>query len=225
MQKNKFTTYLLYAIGEIVLVVIGILIALQINNWNTIKKNVALEKELLSQMKEELEGDLIMLREAKGMSEVALAGGNFILKAVREKRHMDDSLATHFSYTTIPFVFFVPRTSTYENLKSLGFQFISNKKLRNTIQELYTTFEKAQNGQRIFQEEFLITINLYSLEHFDQSNRNRPFDWNALIEDKYFANLMANYVEVHGMMLEEILTSVEENIKHAIEEIEAEISN
>ena len=34
MKKNKFTTYLLYAIGEIVLVVIGILIAVSINNWN-----------------------------------------------------------------------------------------------------------------------------------------------------------------------------------------------
>ncbi len=34
MQKNKFTTYLLYAIGEIVLVVIGILIAVSLNNWN-----------------------------------------------------------------------------------------------------------------------------------------------------------------------------------------------
>ena len=35
--NNKFSKYLLYAIGEIVLVVIGILIALQINNWNNQK--------------------------------------------------------------------------------------------------------------------------------------------------------------------------------------------
>ena len=34
MEKNKTGKYLKYAIGEIVLVVIGILIALQINNWN-----------------------------------------------------------------------------------------------------------------------------------------------------------------------------------------------
>ena len=34
LSENKFSKYLLYAIGEIVLVVIGILIALQINNWN-----------------------------------------------------------------------------------------------------------------------------------------------------------------------------------------------
>ncbi len=37
LTENKLSKYLLYAIGEIVLVVIGILIALQINNWNTSK--------------------------------------------------------------------------------------------------------------------------------------------------------------------------------------------
>jgi hypothetical protein len=34
LSENKFSKYFIYAIGEIVLVVIGILIALQINNWN-----------------------------------------------------------------------------------------------------------------------------------------------------------------------------------------------
>ena len=39
LTGNKFSKYLLYAIGEIVLVVIGILIALSINNWNEFKTN------------------------------------------------------------------------------------------------------------------------------------------------------------------------------------------
>lgn len=43
MKKNRFTTYLLYAIGEIVLVVIGILIAVSLNNWNQLR--IAKEKE------------------------------------------------------------------------------------------------------------------------------------------------------------------------------------
>ena len=38
MEKNKTGKYFKYAIGEIVLVVIGILIALQINNWNEDRK-------------------------------------------------------------------------------------------------------------------------------------------------------------------------------------------
>jgi hypothetical protein len=39
MEKNKTGKYFKYAIGEIILVVIGILIALQINNWNEKKTN------------------------------------------------------------------------------------------------------------------------------------------------------------------------------------------
>jgi len=47
LSKNRFTTYLLYAIGEIVLVVIGILIALQVNNWNEERKNNKEEQQIL----------------------------------------------------------------------------------------------------------------------------------------------------------------------------------
>lgn len=50
--------YFLYAIGEIVLVVIGILIALQINNWNEYRKDRILEKEYLSRLKEDLTFDI-----------------------------------------------------------------------------------------------------------------------------------------------------------------------
>ncbi len=53
LTENKFSKYLIYAIGEIILVVIGILIALQINNWN---ENNKLEKEtykVLLQMRDE----------------------------------------------------------------------------------------------------------------------------------------------------------------------------
>jgi uncharacterized membrane protein YidH (DUF202 family) len=47
MEKNKIGKYLKYAIGEIILVVIGILIALSINNWNENKKNINQSKKHL----------------------------------------------------------------------------------------------------------------------------------------------------------------------------------
>jgi hypothetical protein len=46
-EDNRFIIYWRYAIGEIVLVVVGILIALQINNWNEAKKTLTLEKRIL----------------------------------------------------------------------------------------------------------------------------------------------------------------------------------
>jgi len=56
--ENKFMAYSRYAIGEIVLVVIGILIALQINNWNEGRKEALKEKQLLSNLQGEFKDNL-----------------------------------------------------------------------------------------------------------------------------------------------------------------------
>jgi hypothetical protein len=56
---QKLSRYLLYAIGEIILVVIGILIALQINNWNEDRKSLRAEKEILTNLYDNLGVDSI----------------------------------------------------------------------------------------------------------------------------------------------------------------------
>ena len=61
LTENKFSKYLIYAIGEIVLVVIGILIALQINTWNEQRKKNIEQQQLLKSIKVELEADVKML--------------------------------------------------------------------------------------------------------------------------------------------------------------------
>jgi len=58
METGKTTKYLKYAIGEIILVVIGILIALQINNWNENRKQAIAEKEFYKGIKDDLQQDL-----------------------------------------------------------------------------------------------------------------------------------------------------------------------
>ena len=57
MEKNKTGKYFKYAIGEIILVVIGILIALQINNWNEERKNILIESQLVKNIVEDLRLD------------------------------------------------------------------------------------------------------------------------------------------------------------------------
>lgn len=57
LSQNRFRKYLLYAIGEIVLVVIGILIALSINNWNTTGKDIRKVERYLSEVKNNIQAD------------------------------------------------------------------------------------------------------------------------------------------------------------------------
>ena len=62
LTENKVSKYLLYAIGEIVLVVIGILIALQVNNWNQIRHHKETQAIYLTQLLEETKADSIFFR-------------------------------------------------------------------------------------------------------------------------------------------------------------------
>ncbi|MDO1501189.1 DUF6090 family protein [Winogradskyella maritima] len=57
MEQNKTGKYFKYAIGEIILVVIGILIALQINNWNENRKSLINERVVLTKFLQDLESD------------------------------------------------------------------------------------------------------------------------------------------------------------------------
>ena len=65
LSENKFSKYLLYAIGEIILVVIGILIALQLNTLQVEKKNREIEKVLLKNVKKDLESDIQEFKNVK----------------------------------------------------------------------------------------------------------------------------------------------------------------
>ena len=62
-QAGSIQKYLLYALGEILLVVIGILLALQINNWNEYRKERIMEKNYLLAIKTDLEKDTAFLHQ------------------------------------------------------------------------------------------------------------------------------------------------------------------
>ncbi|MBT8186327.1 MAG: hypothetical protein HKP24_10585 [Croceitalea sp.] len=78
LTENKFKKYLLYAIGEIVLVVIGILIALGINNWNQERKNISLKKSYLENLKVDLKKDIENLRQLDSINTTAETEGLYL---------------------------------------------------------------------------------------------------------------------------------------------------
>jgi len=64
LRLEKFKTYFIYALGEIVLIVIGLLIAWKINNLNEIKKNRVVELKIYKSLNQELDTNLIVLDSA-----------------------------------------------------------------------------------------------------------------------------------------------------------------
>ena len=62
LSEGKTGKYLKYAIGEIILVVIGILIALQINNWNEDRKSEAKKQDYYVQLLDDLNNDIVSVQ-------------------------------------------------------------------------------------------------------------------------------------------------------------------
>ncbi|MBO0341061.1 DUF6090 family protein [Flagellimonas profundi] len=143
LVENKFRKYLAYAIGEIVLVVIGILIALQINNKNQERINRDYELTMLNEIKEALDKDIYNMEGGiKNLEE--LKQSVIVLTTVRNgSTYPHDSLVYHFNNVRQGGIALAINYSPYESIKSTGLDKISNSELRNSITDLYEVKLKA----------------------------------------------------------------------------------
>ena len=141
-MENKFSKYLIYAIGEIILVVIGILIALSINTWNENKKNKIKEIKSLTELRKDLVQNLNDINGNISNLQICKNSNNTILNHFENKIAYNDSLNYHFSML-YPFISFTANQTTYETLKQNGIVLISNDSLRSSISDLYSNRFKA----------------------------------------------------------------------------------
>jgi hypothetical protein len=135
LQQNQFTRYLGYATGEIFLVVIGILIALQINTWNEGRKTKKFEQEILFLIDQNLRQDSVLLVEELIKAKEALELTDRLLEQVALKNY-DDSL-NYWMGKIISFERFKSQASGFEVLKSKGIETISDKELQLALISYY----------------------------------------------------------------------------------------
>lgn len=102
IEQNKMGKYFKYAIGEILLVVIGILIALQINNWNESKKERAQEQELLTQLHSEYTSNLEQLDQKNDLRNMMITASLKLLNYIdKPETRISDSIIKYISQTAI----------------------------------------------------------------------------------------------------------------------------
>ena len=138
MEKNKTGKYFKYAIGEVILVVIGILIALSINNWNEEKHNRDFEVKMLKEIDEALKEDYFFFTEhlINFRNKTELQAVEFFDKTIMSKSVISDSIDFHFNRLN----FGLQPTSNrgpYDALKSSGIDKISNDDLRKKMIYFY----------------------------------------------------------------------------------------
>lgn len=134
LDEGKMGKYLKYAIGEIILVVIGILIALQVNNWNENRQSNVFEREMLTQIHENLANDKMALEKVQANFERAISSIDKILAHGQAK--YPDSLK-YWLGDIIQFERFTSITNSYEALKSNGLDKISDNELRLLLSNYY----------------------------------------------------------------------------------------
>jgi len=150
-DDNQFLKYSRYAIGEIMLVVIGILIALQINNWNQIKTERKVEQEYISSLIEDAKTDLSNFKNAITLNEERINTlDSLILRCYNynTKDKKDPELIMWYLRSLIrpDFVFQTDRTlSQLKN--SGGMRLIENKTKINAIITYEESFERLYNQQ------------------------------------------------------------------------------
>ena len=136
LSDSKTGKYFKYAIGEIVLVVIGILIALQINNWNNDRIERKTETNILNEILVNLEKDIINLNLKIEFNDEKIKRNRDVLEHLEQRTPLTDSLKWSYA-RTLGRGNFQPITVGYENLKSTGINIIQNDSLRIAISELY----------------------------------------------------------------------------------------
>ena len=132
LSENKFSKYLLYAIGEIFLVVIGILIALQINNWNEGNKNHREEINALKDLHKEFVQNKINLKSHIAEKEQTMQKWEHLFKVISNKQLLEtQSIIERTGTGSVPFF---SSHSTLNSLLSSGkIDKISNDSLKKRL--------------------------------------------------------------------------------------------
>ncbi len=226
LNQNRFGKYLLYALGEVFLVVIGILIALYINNANEFKSQRQKELALLTEMSKNLQNDLKDLDyNIKGSAE-RISANEVILKALQERIPMNDSLKPHYGNIHGNFQF-SSNTSAWENLKSVGMDLISNDSLKNNISNLYSTrYSYIDNVTQRVDDRF--QWETFYPQFLDQIDVDQfwvaaaPLNHTALMDNHKFHETLKMNLFIRHFMLD-LYSKAQKDVNSLLSDIESHI--
>ena len=149
LLENKTGKYLKYAIGEIVLVIIGILIALGINENVKDRNNLELRNLYIIQLNDEENRNIKQLNNSKNDTNEMIKEVDTLIQLLMNKEYDNPKLAAN-SQVLHSSTEFYPIKITYENLKSSGdLKLFDDLNLRNSISEPYETFNKIKTSESV----------------------------------------------------------------------------
>ncbi len=201
LKEGKTQKYLKYAIGGIVLVVIGILIALQINNWNEGKKLHVKEVEHLENIRKNLQTNITLLEKYMVFHRTSINSYKSLSEVIKNKVGYNDSLGYDLHMALI-----FPESKLsyagYESLKSFGFDIIKDKNIRNSIIDVFElTYPEMRENLSVTENEVSLVTTPFRMEHFEMIDVGEgliPNDFETLRENQTLKNHLSVYNNVNN---------------------------
>jgi len=242
-DDNKPMKYARYAIGEILLVVIGILIALQINNWNENLKTRNKELTYLENIKTDLLLNVEELQEFLKARDSCIVSCNRVIDYYEGDLELD---LVDFNFHSLNLMIWYPlnqHDNTYKELLNSGnLAILSDKKIKNDLQDMQVDFkniafiegEMQQDYESYLYDIYFSTVDLNTnLKQFEAKiDPNRISDASKLSEQEIL-NLLKNIKFKNGVTLSKYNSSILiaeykkmiKNTQHIIKRIDNELNS
>jgi hypothetical protein len=233
IMESKTAKYFKYAIGEIILVVIGILIALSINNWNEQRKSMLQEVNILTKLNRDLKANLIEIQGLKEMTEDRIKASQTILNYFEEYKAVDDSLKRCFELINTDDLFNNANT-TYKYIENQGVSILRNDSILSKITWMYERhFKNIENREKINWEiltndlrplmDIYLEVSKPQKKDFNEVYElNKPIDMETLSENKQFKNVIVRNMNFMLLRLRWQTETIIE-LEDLIQEVELEI--
>ena len=201
LSENKFSKYLLYAIGEIVLVMIGILLALQVNNWNESRKAANRLDKYTKKLVSDIVSDTVNLNNLIDKGKKRQLGIEMYFDYFDSGNKSLDELIDSANQVNLTLFRYLPIRYTFQDMQQSGNTALLTEGQRKALLEL----NNAQEFLTIIIEKAITDIkeeqykrNAYLDFDLSASNFNKITSWNENDNTKrqgllHVHNVLTNY--------------------------------
>ncbi|MCA0154417.1 DUF6090 family protein [Winogradskyella vincentii] len=234
LEQNKMGKYFKYAIGEIILVMIGILLALQVNDWNAKRTLKSKEQVYLKQIKISLQNDLESIKKTKAFN--ALKASNIdstfiVLEQSNPEKYVPAII--NYMNMTAEFDVFEPNNVAFENMiASENIDLITNMELRKNLSLYYkrdfenSTQERVKEQTRQFVDDIMPKLgNRQIVKQFMKHDSRLPdiSEVNIHSDTQVYANLLIMIANMDGQ--NELLDTTTKEIKRLLNLIDKNLKS
>lgn len=212
LAEGNLKRYLLYAIGEILLVVIGILIALQINTWNEWRKDRIKEENILHDLAKNIEINIQTFQNDINLLEEWGRSSEIIILALGNKTVYSDTLRNHFHLARITKQKLFVSNIGFQAYKDYGLDLITNKNLSAEIIKLYEFTIPSILSTNDLVNEVDAEWDNHIVQNFDfvEGVGLTPNDYESLFADHYYVSWVKAYNQGRKSLIKTDQTLIKE---------------